>query len=174
MKKKLYFYKDNDKYNFSIRIVHGRIREYHGIVLQDSNVYKKNDLYKIYSFDSEFELEKISKYDRKILNTKANYYLKETYLNIFGIHQPKIKLNFIELFKIKKQKKQTFIQDIEIKRTIFMTILISFPISIITTISTNFVTNHLNQNNNHTKDVINEEINDTIIITKKNERFKRD
>jgi len=161
MRKRIDFINNKNKDVFFIEIINGKIRKYHGKVIVESNLYNKSDIHNSYDVDYEIILEKISKYDRKLKNIKSNYKINNKDLEKFGIYQPTISLNLIERLIIKFHKKETIIQEKEIKRLIFTTIIITLPASIITTISTNFITNQHGKKQESKKEVSNDVKTDT-------------
>ncbi len=170
MKKKLYFDKkfnsNFDKKSKSyIHIIGGRIRKYTGFPFITGGLLEIKNEYKTNEINDEFKLVKISKYDRKLLDINANYRIisKATATTLNGDY-PYIKLCFLEKFFINLSKKESIIQDREIKRLIITSIIITLPTSIITTISTNWITNYMKPKTESKKEISSEVKTDTITV----------
>ena len=81
MRKKLYFDKTVSLHtSMFILIKNGKIREFDGADLTPAIFSGKPITYEIYETNTDFELIKVSKYDRKKQNINANYQIKCNYL----------------------------------------------------------------------------------------------
>jgi len=109
MKKELHFDEIFDiGISMYILIENGKIRKYEGADFIPLMVYGKPQFeFKTFEIDSDFELIKLSKHERKKLNISANYRVECDYLFAKFIKHSYIKLNPFEKFKIDYSKKQT-------------------------------------------------------------------
>ncbi len=111
MKKKLHF-DETFKIGRSLYILidNGRIREYEGadfmpLILNG----EPQPVYKTFELNSEFKLIKVSKYDQKKLNIKANYKVDCRYLMGKFLKDSYIKLNWFEKFMIDYSKEESIL-----------------------------------------------------------------
>jgi hypothetical protein len=111
MRKKLHF-DQSFKIGRSLYIFidNGKIREYEGadfmpLILNGQPLPE----FKTYELNSDFKLIKVSKYDQKKLQIKANYKVDCSYLKGKFLKDSYIKLNLFEKFKIDYSKKESIL-----------------------------------------------------------------
>ncbi|SEE66423.1 hypothetical protein SAMN04487765_3678 [Tenacibaculum sp. MAR_2010_89] len=111
MRKKLYF-DETFKIGRSLHILinNGKIREYEGADFMPLILHgQPQPEFKTFELNSDFKLIKVSKYDRKKLNIKANYQVDCHYLRGKFLKDSYIKLNVIEKFIINYSKKESIL-----------------------------------------------------------------
>jgi hypothetical protein len=108
MRKKLFFDKTVSLHTpMYILIKNGKIREFDGADLTPAIFRGKPITFEIHETNTDFELIKVSKYDRKKQNISANYQIKCNYLFSKFVKDTYIKLDLFDKFKIDYAKKQT-------------------------------------------------------------------
>lgn len=138
MKKKLYFDKtvNIDTFKLFIYIFNGKVREYHGFDLATGFIATvvpnvklgKNDLdFKIFELNSEFQLIKIGKYDRKKHGIDANYKIECRDLFEKTLKDMYVRLNVFEKFKIDYDKGESILHRMKFKEKLVYFIIFSLP-----------------------------------------------
>jgi hypothetical protein len=123
MRKKLYF--DNTVSLITpmyIFIDNGKIREFDGADLTPAIFSGKPIIYETHYTDSNFELIKVSNYDRKKQKINANYQIKSDYLFSKFLKDTYINLNFFEKFLIDYHKKQSVFHKMNFNQKLISTL----------------------------------------------------
>jgi len=153
MKKNLYFDKTWQLKHLSIEIINGKIRKYHGGNFTPSVLFGGSVPLKTFELKSDFTLEKVNKYDRKNSGIDANYKIECPELFQKLLKPCYVRLNPIEKFRIDYSKKESFIQKAEIKKYIFVSLIVTIPTSVLTTFIVNMVPQNKDKINIVTKEV---------------------
>lgn len=140
MKKKLYFEKkSNITKSYSIEIIDGKIRMIYGGLIMYSPILNVHNAEKEIQTKEDFTLNKVSKYDKKILGIDANYKIISSVTTVAINEFAYIKLSALEKFYIDFKKKETFLHEHEIKKMIIISLIITMPTSIMPTCITNYL-----------------------------------
>jgi hypothetical protein len=134
MRKKLYF----DK-TFSIGIPmyilidNGKIREFDGANFVTFFLKGMNPKFKLFKLNSDFSLERVSKYDKKKNGINANFKIicADLFSNI--LKETYIRLNPLEKFIIDYSKKETIFHNMNFTQKLLIAILITIPTAIVVT-----------------------------------------
>jgi hypothetical protein len=123
MRKKLYFDKTVSLITpMYILIDNGKIREFEGADLTPAIFSGKSVIYETHYTNSDFEIIKLSKYDRKKQEINANYQIKSNYLFSNFIKDTYINLNFFEKFLIDYDKKQSVFHKMNFNQKLISTL----------------------------------------------------
>lgn len=130
MRKKLHF-DETFKIGRSLYILidSGKIREYEGADFMPLILHgHPQPEFKTFELNSDFKLIKVSKYDRKKLNIKANYKVDCHYLMGKFLKDSYINLNVFEKFMIDYSKKESILHKMNFTQKILGLIFISIPL----------------------------------------------
>jgi hypothetical protein len=123
MRKKLYFDKTVSLITpMYILIDNGKIREFEGADLTPAIFSGKSVIYETHYTNSDFEIIKLSKYDRKKQEINANYQIKSNYLFSNFIKDTYINLNIFEKFLIDYDKKQSVFHKMNFNQKLISTL----------------------------------------------------
>ncbi|NQY30710.1 MAG: hypothetical protein HRT69_14730 [Flavobacteriaceae bacterium] len=185
MRKKLHFDGSfNVNRSLYILIDNGEIREYEGADFSPLIIFgKPQPEFKTFYLKLDFKLIKVSKYDQKKLNIKANYKIECNYfLSVFLITTPYIKLNSFEKFRIDYSKKESILHKMNFNQKLISAlsfVTIPFLFSVLLSYCTNNNTKALQiQSPNPDLKTIKQNRNIPIIIADsvsvQTEKFDRD
>jgi len=167
MKKRLYFDKTfNIGFKMYIEIHDGKIREYYGADFVPAILHGGYVRPELHKTNSDFTIEKVSKYDKNELKIDANYKINSDYLFKNTLKPTYIKLNQIDKFRIDYSKKESFLQTAEIKKMIIVSAFVSIFVTIPTSLITNLLSNQKKEERtNDNKSVVK---TDSTTVTKAN------